>query len=233
MGPTPAQAGQHTNTAATSGVYDGVTVRDSDDANYIAQSKPAIDVEKLVSVDGQTTWQDADAPTGPLTTVGSSVYFKFIVTNTGNVPLSDVTLDDNVYDLSGCAAIPEPLAVGASYTCTYGPVTAPFGQHKNTATATGRYDGVTVADTDDAHYNVPSRPAIDVEKSVSVDGQATWHDADVPPGPQTRVGDPVFFRFVVTNTGDIALRDVTTDRQPLSAHRLRGDPEPVAARRQL
>ena len=208
-GPTPAQVGQHTNTATTTGIYDGITVRDGDDANYIAQSKPAIEVEKLVSVDGRATWQDADAPPGPQTTVNSAVYFKFIVTNTGNVPLSDVTLTDNVFDVSGCPSIPNPLPVGASYTCGYGPVAAQFGLHTNTATATGRYDGVTVSDTDDANYNVPSRPAIDVEKLVSVGGQVTWLDADVPPGPQTRVGDPVYFRFVLVNTGDIALYNVT------------------------
>ena len=37
---------------------------------------PDIDIEKYVSVDNQTTWQDADSPTGPSVTEGSPVYFQ-------------------------------------------------------------------------------------------------------------------------------------------------------------
>jgi hypothetical protein len=208
FGPTPAEAGQHTNTATTTGVYDSTTVRDTDDANYAALTRPAIDLEKLVSVDNQATWQDADTPPGPQATNGGAIYFRFVITNIGNVPLSNVTLSDNIYDVSSCPPIPNPLPSGASYTCTYGPTTAQLGQHTDTATTTGAYDGVTVRDTDDANYVVSPQPAIDVEKWISVDGQVTWQDADLSPGPQTRVGDPVAFRFVVTNTGDVPLSNV-------------------------
>ena len=156
-----------------------------------ALTRPAIDLEKYVSVDGQQTWHDADLPSGPQAAAGAPVYFRFVITNTGNAPLSDVTLSDNVYALGGCPAIPNPLAVGASYTCTFGPTPAQLGQHTDTATATGRYGDVTVRDSDDANYIVPTQPAIDVEKSVSVDGGTTWQDADLSPGPQTRLGDPV------------------------------------------
>ena len=67
---------------------------------------PEIDVEKYVSVDGQATWHDADTPTGPQTAVGNAVYFKFVVTNTGKVPLTNVTVSDNVYTLTACQ-VPE------------------------------------------------------------------------------------------------------------------------------
>ena len=212
LGPLTAQIGQHTNSAATTGVYEGATLRDSDDANYYAPPEPALDLEKLVSVDSQLTWQDADAPPGPLTTAGRDVYFRFVVMNAGNVPLSNVTLTDNVYNLSGCN-VPNPLPIGATYTCTYGPTVAELGQHTNTATTTGVYQDVTLHDTDDANYIAPTRPAIDVEKSVSIDGgpnspTSTWQDADISPGPQTRVGDTVFFRFVITNTGGVPLNNV-------------------------
>ena len=40
------------------------------------------------------------------TTGGQDVYFKFVVTNSGDVALNDVTLTDNVFDLS--AARPSP-----------------------------------------------------------------------------------------------------------------------------
>ena len=208
-GPVPAQAGQHTDTATASGVYDGATLTDADDANYYAPPQPAIDIEKYVSVDNQQTWDDADNPPGPQASEGGAIYFRFVITNTGNVPLSDVTLSDDVYPTSGCPAIPNPLAPATSYTCTIGPEAAQLGMHRDTARTSGRYEQTTVTDSDDAHYYVPSEPAIDIEKYVSVDGQTTWHDADAPPGPQAMVGDPVYFRFVITNVGNVPLSDVT------------------------
>ncbi len=208
-GPTTAAVGQHTNTATATGVWTDITVRDTDDANYHVPAQPAIDLEKHVSVDGRLSWHDADVPQGPQAGLGAAVYFRFLITNSGNVPLNSVTLSDNVYSLVGCPAIPNPLAVGAGYECIYGPVAAEFGQHTNTGTTTGRYEGTLLRDSDDANYYVSAQPALDVEKYVSVDNGATWHDADTPPGPQTAAGDPVYFRFVVTNIGNAPLSNVT------------------------
>ena len=90
-------AGQHTNTATASGTFTDSagniqTPSDRDDANYFGAA-PAIDVEKYVSVDGGLTWLDADSPTGPYLNNGTAPQFKFVVTNTGNVALANVSLD--------------------------------------------------------------------------------------------------------------------------------------------
>jgi hypothetical protein len=62
----------------------------------------SIDVEKLVSIDGGATFVDADTVTGPiLLESGADPIFKFVVTNTGNVTLSNVTLSDSDFDLNG------------------------------------------------------------------------------------------------------------------------------------
>ena len=39
--------------------------------------------------------QDADSPTGPHVAAGSTVTFTYVVTNTGNVPVSDVVVSDD------------------------------------------------------------------------------------------------------------------------------------------
>ena len=85
---------------------------------------------------------------------------------------------------AGAAPSPTPCPWAADYTCTIGPLLAQAGQHTNTATTTGVYANTPVSDSDDANYTALSRPAIDLEKLVSVDGQTTWQDADTPPGPQ-------------------------------------------------
>jgi len=55
--------------------------------------------------------------------------------------------------------------------------------------------------------NVLDTPSIAIEKSVS-DNNATWHDADDPPGPDIIEFDPVFWSYAVTNTGNIVLTSV-------------------------
>jgi hypothetical protein len=114
--------------------------------------QPSIDVEKEVKVDC-TNWFDADDPPGPVSPVPnpSDIYFMFTVTNTGNVELTNITLSDSDFDLSGLS-IPSSLAPGESFQREIGPLDAIVGQHTNTATATGDYDGNTYQDTDDANY---------------------------------------------------------------------------------
>jgi hypothetical protein len=167
---------------------------------------PSIDVEKFISVDG-VTWLDADQLPGPDVALDATVAFRFVVTNDGNVPLASITLSDNLFDLATCT-LPATLDPGVFFECTLPaqPVTA--GQHTNTATATGQYEGEVVTDSDGANYYGGDRPGIDVEKYVSSDG-TTWADVDAPPGPQLLVSTDVWFRFVVTNIGTTSLTNVT------------------------
>ena len=128
------------------------TEEDTEPASVPLVYQPTIDLEKLVSVNGGTTYFDADSPTGPLAAENvPTIYFKFVVTNTGNVTLNDVEVSDNIFDLdlgAGTSWIVGDLAPGETKELI---ITAPFviGQHTNTGTATSD-EGAT--DTDDANY---------------------------------------------------------------------------------
>lgn len=112
-----------------------------------------VDVEKYVSSDGEN-WYDADTPAEALeVSIGGDVYFRFLVSNIGDGTLYTITLNDDVYDVSGCT-LTDPLAPDASFECVIGPFLAEEGAHVNTATATGNYGGQTHIDTDDANYIV-------------------------------------------------------------------------------
>jgi hypothetical protein len=59
---------------------------------------PKADVEKNVSLDG-VTYTDEDSPTGPMaTTANNPIYFQVVVTNTGNITLTGITLNDQLFD---------------------------------------------------------------------------------------------------------------------------------------
>ena len=160
------------------------------------EPNPSIEVEKYVSVDGQATWEDADSPPGPQVSEGGEVYFRFVVTNDGNVPLTNINLSDSDFDVSGCA-LTDPLAPTASSECVIGPFNDFSGQHTNTATATGDYDGQTYTDQDDANVTV-----VDVPSSIEVTKTAD-------PTQLAEPGGEVAFTVRVDNTS--AVDSVTLD----------------------
>lgn len=151
IGPFDVVQGQHINIGTVTGQLNGVSIIDADAANYFGGDRPSIDVEKFVSKDGGATWDDADGTPGILVKTSETVSFRFVVTNDGTAPLSNITLTDNTLDLSSCA-IPATLEAGASFECVVGPLPSVTTQHTNIATATGGYNGTIVTDTDNANY---------------------------------------------------------------------------------
>ncbi len=120
----------------------------------------SIDVEKYVSVDYGVTWLDADtAGDAPEKRVTNNLKYKYVVTNTGQVPLINITLSDfheSTYLNLSHIMIIDPLPAGGTFEGFYG-LEPPYiqaleGLHTNTATATGDYAGVTYMDSDDANY---------------------------------------------------------------------------------
>jgi hypothetical protein len=109
----------------------------------------AVDIEKYVSVDGGTTWEDADDDaTAPIATVGQDVLFKVTVQNLGVSTLNSVTVTDSDFTFTGVVSTLAPGELDESDVVT---VTALEGLQYDLAevTATGCY---CVADSDPAYY---------------------------------------------------------------------------------
>jgi uncharacterized repeat protein (TIGR01451 family) len=177
IGPFAAQEGQHTNLGTATGDYNSKTYEGTDPAHYYGTvlPTPSIDVEKYVSTSDDGSWIDADTPTGPEVEAGHDVYFRFVVTNDGDATLTNVTLADSDFDVSDCT-LTDPLDPDDSFACVIGPFAAQEGQHTNTATATGDYDGQTYTDQDDANYNgtVPDTTTLDVWKDATTLWERTY-----------------------------------------------------------
>ncbi|GLI39271.1 hypothetical protein GHYDROH2_27720 [Geobacter hydrogenophilus] len=155
----------------------------------------------LISIKKYTNGDDADLAPGPYIPVGGEVKWEYVVTNTGNVDLTNVVVTD---DKLGAICTIGPLAVGASQTCTK-TGTAVMGQYVNMGTVTGTYGNTTVTDQNPSHY-------FGVKASIDIRKQAE--------GPDTRsfaAGSDVPFAIVVTNTGNVALNNVKVTDQLVPA----------------
>ncbi|MBN1478787.1 T9SS type A sorting domain-containing protein, partial [candidate division KSB1 bacterium] len=191
-----ASVGQYTNVGTASTTYDGQTVEESDLSHYLGtmRPEPSLDIEKA------TNGQDADDPTGPEIMAGDPVTWTYVVTNTGNVTLTNIVVTD---DIEGEIGTIPSLDPGQSATLTWNG-TASVGQYANVGTASTTYDGQTVEESDPSHYlgTIRPEPSLDIEKATN--GQ----DADDPTGPNITEGDVVTWTYVVTNTGNVTLTSI-------------------------
>jgi uncharacterized repeat protein (TIGR01451 family) len=190
-----AVVGTTTNTAtADSAETSPVT----DSATVTVAAAPGLAITKGVSLTNGSGY-------GPslTTTVGTTVYYRIHVSNTGNVPLTGVALADSLFNLvaKGCT-IPTTLAVGASFNCDYSS-TAVVGTTTNTATADSDQQGPI---NDSATLTVLLTPAPDlaITKGVSLSAAGPF----VASLDELLTGTTVHYRITVTNTGTVDLTSV-------------------------
>ncbi|MBW1641063.1 DUF11 domain-containing protein, partial [Microbacterium resistens] len=148
---------------------------------------------------------DKSADTGSYAEVGQVVTYRFDVTNTGNVTLSDVTVDDVDFTGSGSlSAIDCPqtsLAGGEAMTCTatYEVTQEDIdnGAIDNAATASGTPVGSDEpVDTPRSNVSVPADRAASLSLEKTVDPT------------EAAIGDTVTYTFSVTNTGNVSVSDI-------------------------
>ena len=103
---------------------------------------------------------DADTGPGPVIPVGGTAVFTYIVTNTGDVALSNVTLADDripsssLHFVGGDANNNNLLDTNETWTYTASETVQPGVEYVNIGTVTGldAISGTTVTDNDAAHY---------------------------------------------------------------------------------
>lgn len=194
-------AGSVENTATASGTTpDGqmVTSEPSSTSTPTTAAAPAISVVKSAAP------SDADSYEA-----GQVIDYNFVVTNTGNVPMNDVTVVEGAF--SGTGDLPETvcpattLAAGAQFVCTtsYTLTQADVdnGELTNTATAEGTpAGGTTPVSSSPSTVTIPSvaDPSLTVVKSSDVETIVA-------------AGQPITYSFVVTNTGNVTLDGIVVD----------------------
>ena len=180
-------AGSVTNTASAT---DGTTTSPDDSVTVSADQAPELTLVK-------------SSPTGPYSTVGDTLTYSYVVTNSGNTTITAaISIADDVVDGAGgsvsCPAFPAAgLAPLATYTCsaTYDvtQVDIDAGSVSNTASAT---DGTTTSPDSSVTINADQSPSLSMVKSS-------------PTGPYSTVGDILTYSYLVTNTGNVSLTSLS------------------------
>ncbi|MFJ3234590.1 hypothetical protein [Streptomyces sp. NPDC086787] len=185
--------GSITNEArATATAAGGTPVSATDDAQVTSRREPAVALVKTASPES-------------VTAVGQQVSYSFVVTNTGNVTLTNVGVAETAF--SGTGGSPQTscpgssLAPGESMTCSAGYTTTQAdvnaGQITNTARATGTPpSGPAVSATSSEAVTAQQAPAVTLVKTVVGDGG------------DFRVGEQLTYSFLVHNTGNVTLSEV-------------------------
>ena len=200
-------SGPIVNTATATGKYGEVIVTGTKSLSVPTKSAPPENPVPAISLEKTADKIEAG--------LGDKITYSYTVTNTGNVPLTDVALSDN---LLGPITLTEiSLAVGASVTGTASHVVVSSelsGPIVNTATATGKYGEVTV--TDEARLSIPIKstppteykPAINVVKTAS---RASAYN-----------GETIIYNYTVRNTGNVPLKNITLNDDKLGVITLSG-----------
>ncbi|MBN9645252.1 SdrD B-like domain-containing protein [Corynebacterium mendelii] len=196
-----------TNTAEVSADRSDGRGHVSDDASAtITVGQPGLAITKTSDADGQKKRK------------GDKITWTITVTNSGTTPVEGVTVTDKHLADKGVALDCDPSGLTSpsgvtlqpgSYTCT-GTETVTQQQLDseknivNTANAKGRYGEWAGTATASAEVKVSDKAGIAVEKTV------------LNKQDEYTVGEQLFYRFVVANTGDVTLKKISLDDRMLA-----------------
>ena len=110
-----------------------------------------------VTIKKSTNGEDADTAPGPRIPVGSTVTWSYVVTNTSQMPLTNVAVTDDRGVSVSCPGA--TLDIGQAMTCS-GSGVATVGQYRNVGTVTANSTAGVVTNSDASHYfgELPTAP---------------------------------------------------------------------------
>ncbi|MBW8011625.1 MAG: hypothetical protein FVQ83_10360, partial [Chloroflexi bacterium] len=166
---------------------DDVTTSPTDTETATATQSPALTLVKSITANATYT------------TVGQVIAYEFLVTNTGNVTLFNITVSDDQATDESCPDTSGGLAPGAFITCTasYTVTQADLDAGSVVNIASASDDDVTTSPTDTETATATQSPALTLVKSITAN--ATY----------TSVGQVIAYEFLVTNTGNVTLFNIT------------------------
>lgn len=187
-------AGSVTNTAHSAGsVPTGAYTTNEDTAVLVVPADPQLTPVKAASL--------VDLNDNGVADVGEMIDYTITVSNSGNVTAYDITVDDSLIQVTPASVAELAPGAGADFTGSYQvtPVDVAAGTVHNVATATGDTPG-----------GDPIQPPPTETYTPTADNRLTLVKSAVDPTMVIeQSGDIVEYRFVVTNTGNTVMEEVT------------------------
>ncbi|WP_295810032.1 hypothetical protein [uncultured Nitratireductor sp.] len=193
-------------------------VQDDDLSNNTATDT---DLQASLSFVKEGTLDDVNG--NGLPDAGEPIVYTFTVTNTGDAPLTNVTIDDPDADVSGSIASLAPGASDSSSITGEHILTTEeiqTGSFENNASASAQDpDGDSVEADSSPPGGNPGDPSVVellTEGDVGLEKASSLNDANGNGRPDA--GETIDYVFTVTNTGNVTLTDVavTDDRATVS-----------------
>ncbi len=191
------------------GKVDNEATAKAKSGNTEVNSEKATATKLLPTVDAVTIKKTAgtpvDANENGRTDAGDTISYSFLITNTGNTTLRNITVNDPKVSAVNCPVT--SLAAGKSVTCTgthtITQAEVDAGKAENTATATGTPPGREPITSGESSTTTPIAPvdALTVVKDSTgpVDGNQDG---------RISAGEKIPYTFTVTNTGSSTLTGV-------------------------
>ena len=189
----------------------------SDDGSYFQDDPTVTDLCQgpSIALVKEGSYNGFDSNGNCIAGVGDIINYTFTVTNTGNVTLTNVIVEDPLVTISGVAiATLAPGAIDtASYTASYVITQQDIdaGLFTNQATATGTAPDTTIV-TDlsgtTISNNTPTVTDICQNDAIAIKKTGVFNDVDTS-GCSTASVDTVTYTFTVTNQGNTPLTSVT------------------------
>ncbi|MCB2178278.1 DUF11 domain-containing protein, partial [bacterium] len=208
---TSATAGTYLNTSGNVSSTNGGIGNTASAELKVNLPSPGISMLKTVSTSASGPWTKFVS-----VSPGDEIYYRFLVENIGDVPFSPVTVNDPSLDTSGCT-FTDPLPVGTpteepTSTCVIGPFSAAEDTNVNTATADGTYGGTLYTSDPSSATYVGASPSLSLLKEISLTDSGPWSTSITGVTPAANV----YYRFTITNTGNVPLETVSVDDPKIS-----------------
>ena len=222
--------GSVTNTATVTGVTSaGVVVSDISDDDILTQDDPTITpLCNLAVIALIKTAILGDENGDGCIDLGETIIYDFVVTNLGNVPLTQVIVTDPMVTVQGgpvtiLAGESDTESFFAIYTVTQDDVEN--GQISNQAIAEGLDpSGNVVNDLSDDNSNFENDSTVSIlcqDPSIFLEKEGVFNDENN--SGFADVGETISYYFTVTNTGNLILFNITVE-DPLPGLVVQGGP---------
>uniref|UniRef100_UPI003A93DC9D DUF7507 domain-containing protein n=1 Tax=Joostella sp. TaxID=2231138 RepID=UPI003A93DC9D len=200
---------------------------DDDDDGDFENDSTVVDLTTLAELDLQKLGVLNDENGDGITQAGETITYSFTVTNTGNISIENIVIDDPILSFTGTTLNPATLAIGqsgvindVSYTILQQDIDN--GSFSNTSTATGQRsdDNNDVSDVSDdgnptngGNNNTVTNFTQVPEISLLKEGVYVDDNGD----SVVNVGDIITYTFTVENTGNVTVSATTIEDSRIGA----------------